>query len=248
EIGRIGLEYLPPGVGESWSVLWTLDGEDLDSIAVGDLAIRRAKIVFSGIDAHACLHGHELVPAHYAASRFVDRLAELPNPMTTAGRDPFYQVASINGSSERAEVFSRFASFDADDLPGMEQRLLDLAQESAEAYGAKIEVELSTGSANFNAAVKAQPQLLDPARRALQRRGFEPHEIEIRGGTDGGLINVTLPGLAAPDLGTGARNPHSRTEFLVVDELLALPGIVLDMISEYAAASSKGAEVKVDEP
>jgi di/tripeptidase len=40
--------------------------------------------------------------------------------------------------------------------------------------------------------------------------------------------------LPAPDLGTGARNLHSRAEFLVVDELEALPGILLDMIGAYA--------------
>jgi tripeptide aminopeptidase len=247
EIGRIGIDALPPGLGESWKVLWTLDGEDLSELSVGDLAIRRARVVFHGVDAHPCLHGQDLVPAHYAASRFVDRLAALPNPMTTAGRDPFFQVASIEGRPERAEVFCRFASFEGQDLPGMEESLLRIARESALAYGARLEVELSTGSANFHEAVASHPQLIDPGRRALAARGFRVREIEIRGGTDGGLLSVTFPALPTPDLGTGARNPHSRAEFLVVDELLALPGIVLDMISEYAAAAPMGAEVKADE-
>jgi len=234
EIGRIGIDALPPGAGEAWQVLWTLDGEELSSISVGDLAIRRAKVVFSGIDAHPCLHGHDLVPAHYAASRFVDRLADLPNPMTSSGREPFFQVAFIEGRSERAEVFCRVASFDARDLPAMEDSILRIAREAAEAYGASFDVELSTGSANFHEAVAARPYLIDPAKRALARRGFEAREIEIRGGTDGGLLAVTWPDLAAPDLGTGARNPHSRGEFLVVDELLALPDIVMEMMAVYA--------------
>jgi len=242
EIGRIGVEALPPGFGEAWQVLWTLDGEDLSSLSVGDLAIRRARLVFEGVDAHPCLHGKDLVPAHYAASRFVDRLAELPNPMTASGRDSFFQVASIEGNSERAEVFCRFAAFDAADLPEMEDSLLRIARESAAAYGARVETELSTGSANFREAVASQPHLTYPAQKALARRGFEPREIEIRGGTDGGLLAVTWPGLAAPDLGTGARNPHSRAEFLVVDELLALPGIVMDIIADYAAGAPVVAE------
>jgi len=235
EIGRIGIDSLPPGVGEAWQVLWTLDGEDLASISVGDLAIRRAKLVFSGIDAHPCLHGHDLVPAHYAASRFVDRLAAFPNPMTSSGREPFFQVASIEGRSERAEVFCRVASFDARDLPTMEETLLRLAREAAEGYGASFEVELSTGSANFHEAVTARHYLVDAAKKALAKRGFEAREIEIRGGTDGGLLAVSWPDLAAPDLGTGARNPHSRGEFLVIDELLSLPDIVIEMIASYAA-------------
>ena len=44
---------------------------------------------------------------------------------------------------------------------------------------------------------------------------------------------MSFPGLAAPDLGTGARNLHSRGEFLVLDELEALPGIILEIIEAY---------------
>jgi tripeptide aminopeptidase len=238
EIGRVGVDTLPPGVGESWDILWTVDGESLAELSIGDLAIRRARVVFSGIDAHPCLHGKELVPAHYAAARFSDRLADLPNPMTTEGRAPFYQIASIEGRAERAEVFCRFASFDGADLDPMEMTLRALAESAATAYGAHAAVEVTAGSANFRDAVDARPDLIDPARKALAMAGYEPKEIEIRGGTDGGLIALSFPGLAAPDLGTGGRNPHSRGEFLVVDELEALPGIILDIIASYSRRSA----------
>ncbi len=235
EIGRIGVEDLPPGTGEAWDVLWTVDGEDLAELSVGDLAIRRAQVSFLGIDAHPCLHGKDLVPAHYAAARFLDRLADLPNPMTSEGRAAFYQTASIEGRAERAQVFCRLASFDEADLDPMEARLRAVAEEAAKAYGAHVEVEVSTGSANFHDAVAKRPELVDTAKRALARAGYEARELEIRGGTDGGLLAVTFPGLVAPDLGTGARNLHSRGEFLVVDEFEALPGIILEMIAAYAA-------------
>jgi di/tripeptidase len=144
----------------------------------------------------------------------------------------------MEGRSERAEVSCRFASFDADELPVMEEALLALARDAAAIYGARIDVELSTGSANFHEAVASQPRLIDPARKALAKRGYVPREIEIRGGTDGGLLAVTFPKLATPDLGTGARNPHSRGEFLVIEELLALPGIVMDIIRDYASMTA----------
>lgn len=233
EIGRIGVEALPPGTGESWDILWTVDGEELSELSVGDLAIRRARVVFSGIDAHPCLHGKDLVPAHYAAARFADRLAELPNPMTSEGRTAFYQIASIEGVPERAELYCRLASFDGRDLDPMESVLRRIAEAAASAYGAHVAVEVSAGSANFRDAVIARPELIDPARRALARAGYEAREIEIRGGTDGGLLAVSFPGLAAPDLGTGARNLHSRGEFLVVGELEALPAIILEIIASY---------------
>jgi tripeptide aminopeptidase len=238
EIGRIGVDALPPGVGNSWDILWTVDGEDLAELSVGDLAISRARVVFSGIDAHPCLHGKDLVPAHYAAARFADRLAEMPNPMTTEGRAPFYQIASIEGRAERAEVFCRFASFDGADLNPMEKALREVAKNAASAYGAHVAFEVTTGSANFRDAVVARPELIDPARRSLAKAGYEAREIEIRGGTDGGLLAVSFPGLAAPDLGTGARNLHSRGEFLVVDELETVPEVILDIIEAYGKLST----------
>jgi tripeptide aminopeptidase len=239
ETGHDGASYLPAGLGRSWDVAWTVDGEALRDLSVGDLAIRRVKAAFRGVDAHPCLHGKDLVPAHYAAARFVDRLADLPNPMTSGPRAPFYQVASLTGSSGSAEVLCRLMSFDRSDLEPMVRVLKGLAEAAAGAYGAKVDIATSEGGANFHEALVARPELIEPARRLIAEAGQELREVEIRGGTDGGMLALSFPGLPAPDLGNGARNPHSLGEFLVVDELEALPGILEGIIADYATSPSR---------
>ena len=200
----------PQGPGDSWDILWTVDGEEMAGLSIGDLAIRRGQVVF------------------------MDRLADLPNPMTLEGRGTFFQIASMEGRSRRVEVFCRFASFDAVDLHPMEERFRALARDPAAAYGARVGADVSTGSASLHDAVLGRPELIDPAKKVLAKAGYDVREIEIRGGADGGLLAVSFPGLIAPDLGAGTRNPHSRTESLVVDELKALPAIVLGIIDAYS--------------
>ena len=73
-----------------------------------------------------------------------------------------------------------------------------------------------------------------PGLDALREFGVKPELHRVRAGTDGAMLNMTYPQIAAPNLGTGARNLHGVREFVVADELEIVPNVLLNMTQRYA--------------
>jgi tripeptide aminopeptidase len=234
EIGRMDPSVFTRREIEDWDILWTVDGLELGTLDVGSLDIHLAKFAFIGNEAHPCIDGARLRPAHYAAARLIGLSQALGTPMSAGARDPIVYFHEINGGADRAQLSARIVSFDGEESARMATELGRLADTVSTEYGLRVEIDLSHRCANIARAIGAHRELVEPGFAALGRAGFSAHGREVRGGTDGGMFNLTFPDLPAPNLGTGTRNVHSRREILVLDELEMLPAILADMAAGYA--------------
>ncbi|MDP3093342.1 MAG: M20/M25/M40 family metallo-hydrolase [bacterium] len=238
ETGGLDFEAVPAETVRSWSIFWTVDGEQAGLIDVGCLASHLTVISFKGETAHPGLQGDRIKPAHYAAAKFVARLAEeYPTPMTASGQRPFYYVVEIKGDATLASVTCVPRSFDTAELEQMAQTLRTLAERCAHRYGCTATVDDKLSCINTRLAVDKHMDLVQPAIDAHRALGLEPKLGDVRGGTDGAALNMLYPDLPAPNIGAGARNLHGPKEFLVVDELELVPPIILNMIRRYSRMS-----------
>ena len=59
--------------------------------------------------------------------------------------------------------------------------------------------------------------VVERAREALRKAGYEPVDSPIRGGTDG--ARLSFMGLPCPNLPTGGMNCHGRFECITVQSM-----------------------------
>lgn len=238
EIGELDINVIPKEIVGSWDILWTLDGERFGSLDVGCFICRKTVVTFKGKDAHPGVYPDQLKPAQYAAINFASKVMIGPTPMHTEGMESFYYVHQLEGNASKATLICMPRTFDGEESDQMLENLKMWASDSAEEYGVKVEVEDKVLCHNTRPAIDANPMLIQPAIDAFKAvADITPIQKDIRGGTDGAMVNMAFPELPAPNLGTGCCNLHSPSEFLVIEELEALLMLVEDMIGRYKDAT-----------
>lgn len=240
EVGGNNISALPADIAREWDVLFTVDGDAVGTVDVETMAGGKITVEFKGADAHPGDDGASLHPAHYAAARLVERLSRYQSPWNTSGWQSFYYASAIEeGGPNLTRVLVYPRSFDPAEIVKMAHTVGILAHNAAKRFGVTSEV-LDEGLIYTNTvgAIKKRQDLLgpfSPLAAAHQRvLGHAPKFQSVRAGTDGSTMNLFYPDLPAPNLGAGARRVHSREEFVVLEELVLLPEIILAMIAEYA--------------
>ena len=69
-----------------------------------------------------------------------------------------------------------------------------------------------------------QKEILENIEQAMRENGVESHSEPVRGGTDG--ARLSYEGLPCPNLCTGGYNAHSRTEYVVLEEMETIKDII----------------------
>jgi tripeptide aminopeptidase len=80
---------------------------------------------------------------------------------------------------------------------------------------------------NMAEVMKDHMDLIDRAKDAIRRLGYEPLTAPIRGGTDGAVLSFR--GLPCPNLPTGGYNYHSRFEYASIQEMELSARLLIDL-------------------
>jgi tripeptide aminopeptidase len=76
--------------------------------------------------------------------------------------------------------------------------------------------------------IDARPEALGILRKAAANLGIDSYLKPIRGGTDGSRL--TELGIPTPNIFTGGRNWHSRSEWASVPEMIAATKLVIELV------------------
>ena len=92
-------------------------------------------------------------------------------------------------------------------------------------------VELTIRDSYFNMKQCIAPcmEIVHRAKAAMQAVGMEPHEVPIRGGTDG--ARLSYEGLPCPNLCTGGENYHGRFEFIPVEDMELCVKMLVELLT-----------------
>jgi tripeptide aminopeptidase len=153
--------------------------------------------------------------------------------MNTSGDTSFHYIAEYEGTPSKALVRCAPRAFDSEQSEAMVAVIERLAEDAAHLYKVKVEVSDELVCVNTRSAIETRKDLLDIGVFAHEKRRYSIELVNVRAGTDGAMINMTYPGLPAPNMGNGSRNIHSTEEFVVVEEMESVVGIILDMVQGY---------------
>lgn len=238
EVGQLDVKVLPADLVKSWNILITVDGGDPREIDVGCFCGWETIVEFLEESAHPGVNGAKLKPAHYAACALVSGLTKTKYkvPWTSSGHESFIYVAAMEGNNPSyAKALCIPRSFDKDELPKMEAKIKELAAKAAKKF--RVQVKFSGQGLmyiNTRVPIEANRQLLEPILQTHKDAGYEVKEQDVRGGTDGAMINIAYSELPAPNIATGGYNLHGPREFLIVEEMEDMFTVVQNIIMKYA--------------
>jgi tripeptide aminopeptidase len=114
---------------------------------------------------------------------------------------------------DRTTVRFLIRDFVTANLAVREQALRELAEQTVRDYpGATVTTKVTETYRNMREVLDHTPDVVENAREALRRAGFEPTGQAIRGGTDGSRLSFM--GLPTPNIFAGEQAIHSRLEWV----------------------------------
>lgn len=215
------------------NVAYTVDGSEPDSIESETFNAFNPEIIIEGIPVHCGYAYGKMVNSIEVASAIMNKIPKNELPETTKEKQGYYHVDSISGDVNKTVMKMLVRDFDFEQAKMRIEFLHNIIKEVENTYaGCKITFNPNEKYHNMKEKLMEKPEVIEYAKIALKRSGFEPKEPPVRGGTDG--ASLTLRGLLTPNLGTGGVNFHSKKEFVSLQTMKKCAENVINLVSVWA--------------
>lgn len=210
---RVNMEKLGARYG------YTLDGGEAGSLEDETFSADGVRLVIHGVSAHPGYAKGKMVNALKLAGEI---LAALPKdrlcPEATEGKQGFIHPVHMEGIAEKCTVDFIIRDFDTPGLQKKEDFLRTLVAEHLRTYPrARFDFTVTEQYRNMKEVLDQHPQVVDFARRAIERAGLKVKVESIRGGTDGSRLSFM--GLPCPNIFAGEQGIHSKLEHISVQDM-----------------------------
>jgi tripeptide aminopeptidase len=213
---------------------YTFDGSEAGEFADESFTAVAADVTIHGVEVHPGMATGKLVNAARLAGRV---LAGLPQdrltPETTADREGFIHVHTVEGGAGRATIRTIVRDFDDDRLAEHVALLRRTAEDVvATEPRARLDLDVRRQYLNMRSFLDEHPDVSAAAEEALRREGYEPKRVPIRGGTDGSILSAR--GLPTPNLFTGGHEAHSVREWASVQDMASAAAVGVRLAGVWA--------------
>ena len=192
-----------------------------------------ATVNFKGFSVHPGYARGKLVNASIMAAQFVNMIPRSESPEATDNDYGYYFVDLIKGDTENAQVVVLLRDFDKDGIQKRRQRLEAIAKAVEAIFpGGTVEYTDKKQYQNMLYGMSEDSKVLKYVKKAAIDTIGIIDEALIRGGTDGSML--TEMGLPTPNIFTGGENPHSRSEYAVLSQMVASSQVLINLIKLVA--------------
>jgi tripeptide aminopeptidase len=217
-------------------VCYTLDGGPLGELEAECFNAWVIKAQFKGRTIHPGYARGIMANALLMASSFIGMLPRSEAPEATDGYYGYYNPTEITGNPDLCSLTLYIRDFERS---GIDRRLgaLDSFARAVEAQfpGGKVVLDSKAQYYNMKEKIDARPEALAMLKAAAANVGIDPCFKPIRGGTDGSRL--TELGIPTPNIFTGGRNWHSRSEWASVPEMIAASRLVIELVRLWGEAA-----------
>jgi tripeptide aminopeptidase len=223
DVARFGARYA-----------YTLDGGSLGALETENFSANAMTIVFKGFNAHPGYAKGKMVSAMKLAAEFIHRLPRHGlSPETTADYEGYVHPHTLQGAVERSTLKLLLRDFSAKGLDDKAKLLTELADEVVRPYpAASVDIAIEEQYRNMKEVLEQHPDVVEHAKKGMERAGVIPRLHQIRGGTDG--ARLSFMGLATPNLFAGEHNLHSRLEWVSVQDMDKAVDVIVHICRSWA--------------
>jgi tripeptide aminopeptidase len=242
EIGRGVHADLPADLKANFA--YTLDGAHQGEIVYETFSADSAHVNIKGVPIHPGWAKDKMVNALHLAAKIVDTLPQATlTPETTAGRQGFIHIVTLNGTAAEANIDIILRDFELDGLEAQGDLLKKVcAAVQAGEPRARITCKITPQYRNMRYWLEDDMRPVDLARQACRQAGIEPFSVPVRGGTDGSRL--TEMGLPTPNLFTGMQEIHGLLEWISIQDMAGATEMCANLVQLWAATEPGKIESK----
>ncbi len=215
------------------SFAFTVDGGAVDEVNFETFNAAAAVVHTRGTNVHPGDAKNKMRNAVHIAMEFDALLPTVERPEYTEGREGFFHLTGVRGDVEKAELNYIIRDHDAKHFEIRKEMLCRAAAFLNEKYGEEtVKTELRDQYRNMEEVLRAHPEAVKLADRAIRKAGLEPRHVPVRGGTDGAQLSYR--GLPCPNLGTGGACFHGPFEHISVENMNKAVEIIKNILTDLS--------------
>lgn len=216
---------------------YTIDGEVPGELNKETFSANSAIIRIFGRDIHPGMAKDIMVNSIRVAADIITRLPQNMAPETTEKYEPYIHPHHFDGSVGQSTIKFLLRDFKTEGLDEQKIILEKIIKDVQKIHPkARIELEIIEMYRNMREKLDENPMVLECLWEAAERVGTNPYWEPIRGGTDGSRL--TAMGLPTPNIYTGSKNFHSKTEWLSVEFLNKTVETIINVAKVYVEKNS----------
>lgn len=240
--GKIGIAFTPDEeIGHGAKLFdvkkfgcdfaYTVDGEELGEISYETFNGACFDLEITGVNIHPGQAKGKMINAVTVANEFICALPANERPETTEGREGYFFITEIQGGVEKCAVHGIIRDHDRAKFEERKKFVESLAEELNKKYGGRVSLKMRDQYYNCAEVIEPHFHLVENAKQAMQAEGVKPLIFPIRGGTDGS--SLSFMGLPCPNICTGGRNAHGLNEFISIQSMHKVVGILKGIVAAY---------------
>ncbi len=187
-------------------------------------------MVITGTNVHPGEAKDVMVNALQLAMDFHAQLPENERPEKTDGREGFFHLYRMTGTTDSATMGYIIRDHDKAKFEAQKALFKAIADKMNAAYGSeRVKVTIRDQYYNMREVIEQDMTVVNLAEQAMKDLNIKPDIAPVRGGTDGSKISFM--GIPTPNLFAGGENMHGRFEY-VSEQTMAKATDVLLKINE----------------
>ncbi|BDU50498.1 M20/M25/M40 family metallo-hydrolase [Haliovirga abyssi] len=185
------------------------------------------KLKFIGKAAHAGIEPEKGISALYVAAKAISKLN-----IGRIDEETTLNLGIINGGHatnivmEELNIVGESRSFDEKKLGETIETVIEICQNTAEEYGAKLDYELTREYDGFN--FSEDYELIKLVKQAADNLKFPFKAESLGGGSDTNVYNKK--GIDTVNLGIGMSKVHSTSEYIEKEDLINSAELILELV------------------
>ncbi len=227
EIGRGADRFDIKKFACDWA--YTVDGGELGEIEYENFNGASAEITVHGINIHPGSAKNKMKNASLLAAEFINMLPKAETPAHTEGYEGFYHLCGMEGDETQAKLYYIIRDHSMESFTKRKEFMNKLVDYLNSVYGeGTFEANIEDSYYNMKEKIMPFMHIIEKAENAMNSAGVEPLVVPIRGGTDG--AKLSFEGLPCPNLSTGGANFHSIHEFVPIESMEKMVGVLITLM------------------
>ncbi|MCJ8342247.1 MAG: M20/M25/M40 family metallo-hydrolase [Cetobacterium sp.] len=207
----------------------------LDSSGKPGVAIVKApsaakgKLIVEGKPAHAGIAPENGINALVVAAEAIGRIKlGRIDEETTSNIGTVTGGTAVNIVMPQIEMMYEARSLDGTKLRALLKETMDIFEETCKKHGAKFENTVKIGYDGFS--VDENSEIANIFKKAAQNAGVVSEMKSSGGGSDTNIYNGK--GVPCLNLAVGMSKVHTKEEFILIDDMVAMSKVLLEVIKE----------------